>query len=59
MQKEHLRRYLEEIHNTNTKVSKENSTMVPCIYTNTTFCDAGEGVAAKVAAGRWFLLFTC
>jgi len=36
------------------QVSKENSTMVPCIYTNTTFCDAGEGVAAKVAAGRLF-----
>ena len=33
--------------------------MVPCIYTNTTFCDASEGAAAKVAAGRWFHLFTC
>ena len=39
-------------------MSKENSTMVPCIYTNTTFCDAGEGVAAKVAAGRGGFIFS-
>ena len=37
----------------NTKVSKENSTVVPCIYTNVTFCDPAKDAAAKVAAGRF------
>ena len=38
--------------NVNTKVSKENSTMVPCIYTNISYCDAEPGAAEKVASGR-------
>jgi len=36
------------------KVSEENSTMVPCIYTNVSFCDPEPGAAEKVAKGRLF-----
>ena len=30
-------------------MSEENSTMVPCIYTNVSYCDPEPGAAEKVA----------